>query len=329
MVSTTRTLWALFCVSMLATGCSVPRLDVTSKACPCAEGWTCDERSNRCVRGARAPGDASDGGQGSGSSSDASDASLPDAQIPGIERDASPADATLASEGGPRDTPVADGGLSTDAAPSDASFVAVCDGLPTSVLTDGFEASGGFTYSYSRTGSALDRRHAGFAHGGTKSLRVETTEPGPSACVSDWLEDPIMECSFHVSTYVYVDAAVQVRSFGVFSIADQTGQAIRLLYTQDGLRLEVDATASSFALDPQVEVMGRWVHVELIVKIGLEGELLALIDGNEALRVTTSTERPLGYSQVRLGLVSSSPDQGPIVLYVDDFRLTRVLPSSL
>src|SRR5262249_24795507 len=37
---------------LTATSCSIDPLDATDKACPCAEGWTCDTNINVCIESA-------------------------------------------------------------------------------------------------------------------------------------------------------------------------------------------------------------------------------------------------------------------------------------
>jgi len=295
---------------LLGTACSVPRLNIGEKECPCAAGWTCDTRANVCVRGDGDPRDlepADDAGRGARPEP-------PDAATdPDVDSDSA---TPYPADGGTSDAP--------DAAAS------ACEHLPdTHFLHDGFEVGqSGFRYFSYGTGSNLDVQYTAFSHSGERSLRAETTSPGRSASANHSLEDPITDCTFYLSTYLFVEASVDLRSFSVLSVGDQLGQAIRLLYTQQGLQLHIDATSTTLFLDPKVEVIGRWVQFEMEVDIGVEGEVRVYLDGKQAGTLIVNTERPLGYSQIRMGVVSSVADQGPIVLFADDFLLARFRPAA-
>jgi hypothetical protein len=52
--------------------CSIAELDLAGKACPCAEGWTCDPSRQVCVQGPLSGGGAGGGGGQAGNEPDAS-----------------------------------------------------------------------------------------------------------------------------------------------------------------------------------------------------------------------------------------------------------------
>jgi|GEM_PF-1330223 len=52
----------------LVNGCVLPAIDLEGKACPCAEGWVCDEATQTCRMGTAESGGGTTGIQGSGSS---------------------------------------------------------------------------------------------------------------------------------------------------------------------------------------------------------------------------------------------------------------------
>ncbi len=331
MRSTLHARWLLPLTCLLGTACTVPRLDIASKACPCAAGWTCDVRANACVRGEVNPIQPSEeqpnGGKAQDAESVAADSSTPSpiGSDAGMEEagviDAATSDASVA------DAALPDAAFADATAPDAAA--ATCQGMPdTTWLYDSFEAGHvGFTTSSYGTGSTINTRYAGFSHSGSGSLRAEATQAGKSAGASQWLSAPVTNCTLYLSTYLFVDASAVLRSFTAFSLGDQMGQDIRLLYTQQGLRLQLDATATTLPLEPKVEVVGRWVRFELVVTIGVAGTVTAYVDGNQAGTLITNTERPLGYSHVRLGILSPSADQGPIIMYADDFVLKRLPPT--
>lgn len=49
-------------LALACAGCVLDDLDYTNRPCPCAEGWTCDEARDVCVRGAASDGGPFDGG---------------------------------------------------------------------------------------------------------------------------------------------------------------------------------------------------------------------------------------------------------------------------
>jgi hypothetical protein len=72
----------------LGSACSVGEIDLSGKACPCVQGWTCDVAANRCVQGPLV-GDAGDD-----AAPDAPPDAEPDAQTD-AHADADVADSSL------------------------------------------------------------------------------------------------------------------------------------------------------------------------------------------------------------------------------------------
>ncbi len=314
MLSRTRAI-ALACLSV-GVGCVIPELDLVAKHCPCAVGWSCDQRANTCV-----------------------EAELNGGGIIRSEPDAGPSDADMAPSTGSKNV---DGGAddaaqttSTDADTSeggsaDASFPvdaqapdagAPCQGLAsTPLLYDNFEPDRrGFA-----TGddTSIRNRSSSFAHDGTGALRVQATYPTVGVIVSHLLEQPVSDGTFYLGTFLFMDPSVTPQSISTIAFSNaQSNQGFRLFYTNEGMKLQVDAAQTTLPLAPMTQTIGRWLKVEIVAKLGIEGEVTVCIDGHQAAHAALNTHLDGGYSRVELGIVRITNAQGRVILYADDFVL--------
>lgn len=67
--------WSAAAIVVALSACTVPDLDLEGRACPCADGWTCDPATDTCVQGDVEPATITTTGPGSTSGSSASQTS--------------------------------------------------------------------------------------------------------------------------------------------------------------------------------------------------------------------------------------------------------------
>jgi len=295
----------------LTLGCAIPELDLASRNCPCAAGWTCDTRVNTCVEGALGAADASGPDAGSGRPG-----ARPDGGSSAGTTGEAGADAAPSSHS---DASAQDAGASEAGPPDAGSPCANIRGAV--VLYDGFESDRiGFTQG-AISASNFDRSYP-FPHTGSSALRVQVTYPTIARYASQVLAQPITDGTFYLRTFLFLDRSVTPVSIDVLAFySEQSGQGIHLLYTDEGMKLQLDASQATLSLGSVAETIGRWVEVEIAAKVGLEGEIAVCVDGREVASSATNTLLDGGSSRVDFGVVRIPNTQGKVVLYADEFLL--------
>ena len=298
--------------------CTLDDVDLADKRCPCAVGWACDPRTNRCV-------------EELGSTDAGRDAAVPrDAAIDGRARDAlSPMDARPSVDGG------VDAPLGLDAPPGvDAPPVidagpdptACDDTLVGATFCDGFEADDGlaaWTMTTGNGGASVSRTTAVAFRGEAALLAQSTTAGGYMQLKHDF--GPVTSGELWMRGYMLVPSASPINHVDTFFLRSSTGPEyhglVMTVTTELRPYLWVSELASAYrAPDPLVR--DGWTCFEMHIAIGASGSTTLYVDGSLAAMATGIDTSPSGgYSLFAVGITWASSTQGATQLYFDEVAM--------
>lgn len=314
-------------LSAFVAACTLDDVSLQDKRCPCAAGWTCNEREDVCVRGT--PDAAMDAG---------SDGALPDARPDAPPpRDAGPED------GGPPDADRDDGGApdaGTDAgsdAGSDAGEAdagrpdSECDGtLSDAIFCDGFDDASGFT-AWSGGTSETDgnvSRVTDPVYRGSGALRAETTATAGDAFLRSGSLTTVGSGPYWLRFYAYFPASSPLSHADVAAIYSSTSSTDSAVFVYtDTARLwigETETTVTSTDTLPR----DTWTCFQVRLAVSdTDGEAELFMDGTSLGSVATDTRPGSGYDGLAAGITYSADSQEPTVVYLDEIAVgTSPLP---
>ncbi|MBX3269949.1 MAG: hypothetical protein KF729_06790 [Sandaracinaceae bacterium] len=305
-------------VALLLGACVPAPLDLGGRACPCVEGWWCDESTRTCVEGA-----APDGGLDAAMPDAAMpDAAMPDAAMPDAAMlDAAMPDAAMldaATDAG-ADAGVADGG--TDAGPPASE----CAGRHAGALfCDGFEDLPLAAWSGVFGDGGASARTGTRSRLGAGALRAASTRAGGYTGAFSNSPGGLASGELYLRAYYYVPSA-QVIDGGISLM--QLGQD-DAPYHHVGLSVDIGERSSMFMRigagtayrEGSTFPRNRWVCLELHVTVSSSGGVIEyFMDGTRQGRATDLDTIPTGgYRQFTVGLPYSGIAQSPIEVFVDD-----------
>lgn len=278
-----------------ASGCVLAPVDPSGRPCPCADGWACDETTDRCVR----PDDLVD----AGAPVDAGDE--PDA--------ASPIDARP-----PIDAPVDDPTTECDDALAGAFF---CESFedPSLLFWRTREASSGSVgYSSARAWRGVGSLGATTSAGGGYAERLASVVGGVS------------EGDLYVRAYVFVPDGPPLAHASILHVGGHrsrsTTEPLAGFNAIDGFA-SMYVGAAGMHVNPQLVVVPRdtWFCVQFHLHVDdVAGVAEIWIDGEPAgeLRdIDTRTDVP--YETLGAGIAWSVLDQEPFEVSIDELALSH------
>jgi len=309
-----------FVVGVALTGCVLEDVDLEGRACPCGQGWVCDEPRAECVRAPRdtGPPDAGPGDAGpmEGGIADAG-------PLDGGAGDAGPMD------GGTGDAASSDGGTGdaggADAGPPDAGpDETACDDAHAGALfCDGFESPGLIAWDRTMESSGTVTRSTTRSHRGVASLHAATTARSGKASLSSGLGVMATSGELWLRAWVYLPGGYPLDTVSVLWIGENDPPYA-------GVSLQATAGEEPhFWVGPEGSPVGsvtltlprdRWFCFEgHVVVSDTAGEAEMFVDGVRAGgRTGWDTLPGGGFSHVTTGIEWTSTGQRSAEVRVDE-----------
>ena len=306
----------------LVAGCAPGDVDLSTKICPCAVGYYCDDATRTCIEGTP-PGTDGGGRDASG-------------------RDAAPVDAAPSIDAPMLDTgmpPVPEdaGGTGTDAA-TDA-FVdpgaTRCDDIHAgAIFCSGMEPAGFADWSEGNYGDdfAFVGRATSPTFLGDGSLYAESNAASQRAAAYNIFTTPITSGDIYLRTMVYLPSGWSITgasSFAQVGILGAPYHQLSLNVTASGqVSLYFQAEGGSDTIHGAMLPRDTWFCVEGHAQISdTAGRVELFLDGASQGTITSFDTHPTaGYQRVVAGLPFTATDLTEVRLYLDEIVVsgTRV-----
>jgi len=305
--------------SLLCAGCVLEEVDLEGRACPCADGWTCDATRSVCVRGA--------GMDAGGTEAGDTDASVTDSGGTDSGRTDAAATDAAATDAGPLD------GGSTDAAPSDAGPMdagrsdagplddTICDELSGALFCDGFETALLPWIARTEVDGTVTPSGAR-VYRGTRALDAETTAASGKASVTATLGAAVRTGDLYARGYFYVPSTLDSEGVSLLYLGESTSP-----YVGVALQLAADertdvyvGPADRLAAGPRLAIpRDAWVCLQLHLQLAMRGRVEAWIDGAVTADESLVDTLPAGgIDRLITGIEFSVPTQLSARVYVDE-----------